>query len=99
MELLQVPVIGIGAGPSADGQVLVFHDLLGIYEGRAPRFVKRFAHLRRVMVDGVARYRDEVRHRRFPTRDHCYTIDPEELERFKEVIAPGKAWDVADAMS
>ena len=99
MELLQVPVIGIGAGPSADGQVLVFHDLLGIYEGRAPRFVKRFAQMRRVMVDGVARYRDEVRDRRFPTRDHCYTIDPEELERFKEVIAPGKAWDVADAMS
>ena len=98
MELLEVPVIGIGAGPSTDGQVLVFHDLLGIYEGRAPRFVKRFAQMRRVMVDGVARYRDEVRDRRFPTRDHCYTIDPEELERFKEVIAPGKAWDVADAM-
>jgi 3-methyl-2-oxobutanoate hydroxymethyltransferase len=99
MELLGVPVIGIGAGPSTDGQVLVFHDLLGIYEGRAPRFVKRFAEVRRSMVDGVARYRAEVRERRFPTQDHSYSIDPDELERFKEVIAPGKAWDIADAMN
>jgi 3-methyl-2-oxobutanoate hydroxymethyltransferase len=96
---LDVPVIGIGAGPAADGQVLVFHDLLGIYEGRSPRFVKQFAELKRAMVEGVSAYAAEVRERRYPTEEHSYSIDPEELERFREVVEPGKAWDISDAMS
>ena len=54
-------MIGIGAGPAADGQVLVFHDLLGIYEGRAPRFVKQFAEVKRAMVEGVSAYAAEAR--------------------------------------
>jgi 3-methyl-2-oxobutanoate hydroxymethyltransferase len=99
MERMRVPVIGIGAGASTDGQVLVFHDLLGLYEGRAPRFVKRFADVKREMVEGVRAYADEVRERRFPGVEHAYTIEPEELERFREVIAPGKPWDAADFMS
>jgi 3-methyl-2-oxobutanoate hydroxymethyltransferase len=99
MKRMQVPVIGIGAGPATDGQVLVFHDLLGIYEGHSPRFAKRFAELKGTMVAGVRAYAAEVRERRFPAEEHCYSIDPQELERFREVIAPGKAWDVADAMS
>jgi 3-methyl-2-oxobutanoate hydroxymethyltransferase len=98
-QRLDVPVIGIGAGPAADGQVLVFHDLLGIYEGRSPRFVKQFAELKRAMVDGVKAYATEVRERRYPTEEHSYGIDPEELERFREVVEPGKAWDISDAMS
>jgi len=96
---LDIPVIGIGAGPTTDGQVLVFHDLLGIYDGRVPRFAKRYAQLKQEMVAGVRAYAGEVRERRFPTEEHCYSIDPEELERFREVVAPGKAWDVADFMS
>ena len=96
---LDVPVIGIGAGPAADGQVLVFHDLLGIYEGRAPRFVKQFAEIKRAMVDGVSAYAAEVRVRRYPTEEHSYTIDPDELELFRQIVDPGKAWDIADAMS
>lgn len=96
---LDVPVIGIGAGPTADGQVLVFHDLLGIYEGRAPRFVKQFAEIKRAMVDGVSAYAAEVRDRRYPTEEHSYTIDPDELELFRQIVDPGKAWDIADAMS
>jgi 3-methyl-2-oxobutanoate hydroxymethyltransferase len=99
MERMRVPVIGIGAGASTDGQVLVFHDLLGLYEGRAPRFVKRFADVKREMVEGVRAYAEEVRGRRFPDVEHVYSIDPEELERFREVIAPGKPWDAADFMS
>jgi 3-methyl-2-oxobutanoate hydroxymethyltransferase len=99
MERMDVPVIGIGAGPATDGQVLVFHDLLGIYEGLAPRFAKRFAEVKRSMVDGVRAYAVDVRERRFPADEHCYSIDPEELERFREVVAPGKAWDIADALS
>jgi 3-methyl-2-oxobutanoate hydroxymethyltransferase len=99
MDRMRVPVIGIGAGASTDGQVLVFHDLLGLYEGRAPRFVKRFADVKREMVEGVRAYAEEVREGRFPTEEHTYAIDPVELERFREVIAPGKPWDAADFMS
>jgi 3-methyl-2-oxobutanoate hydroxymethyltransferase len=99
VKRLDVPVIGIGAGPAADGQVLVFHDLLGMYEGRAPRFVKRYAEVKRAMVEGVSAYAAEVRERRYPAEEHSYGIDPEELERFREVVEPGKAWDISDAMS
>jgi 3-methyl-2-oxobutanoate hydroxymethyltransferase len=99
MERMQVPVIGIGAGPATDGQVLVFHDLLGMYEGHAPRFTKRFAEVRQAMVEGVHAYAEEVRTRRFPGVEHAYSIDPTELERFKAIIDPGKAWDAADFMS
>jgi|SRR5579884_2063372 len=82
MARMEVPVIGIGAGPATDGQVLVFHDLLGIYDGHAPRFAKRFAELRAEMVAGVAQYADEVRRRVFPAAEHNYSIDEDELERF-----------------
>ncbi|MGI9081300.1 MAG: 3-methyl-2-oxobutanoate hydroxymethyltransferase, partial [Thermoleophilaceae bacterium] len=61
MPLLKVPVIGIGAGPSTDGQVLVFHDLLGIYDGHAARFVKRYAEIREQMVAGVHAFAEDVR--------------------------------------
>jgi 3-methyl-2-oxobutanoate hydroxymethyltransferase len=98
MERMHVPVIGIGAGGATDGQVLVFHDLLGMYEGHAPRFTKRFAEVRLAMVEGVQAYATEVRTRRFPGTEHTYSIDPAELEQFKEVIAPGKPWDAADFM-
>jgi 3-methyl-2-oxobutanoate hydroxymethyltransferase len=95
-EKLEVPVIGIGAGP-ADGQVLVFHDLLGIYAGRSPRFVKRFAEVKREMVDGVSRYAAEVRARRFPADEHTYAIDPDELEAFRRYLdqesLAASAWD------
>jgi 3-methyl-2-oxobutanoate hydroxymethyltransferase len=80
---LHVPVIGIGAGPGTDGQVLVFHDLLGIYDGMAPRFAKRYAELKAEMVAGVAEYADEVRNRAFPGPEHSYSIDEDELEAFR----------------
>jgi len=99
MERMRVPVIGIGAGAATDGQVLVFHDLLGLHEGHMPRFVKRFAEVKREMVEGVRAYAEEVRDGRFPAAEHTYSVDDEELERFREVIAPGKPWDAADFMS
>jgi 3-methyl-2-oxobutanoate hydroxymethyltransferase len=98
VERLSIPVIGIGAGPSTDGQVLVFHDLLGLYEGRKPRYVERFADVKSEMVRGVRAYAEAVRGRRFPAKEHCYSIDPQELERFREVIAPGRAWDIAETL-
>jgi 3-methyl-2-oxobutanoate hydroxymethyltransferase len=83
MERMEVPVIGIGAGASTDGQVLVFHDLLGIYDGHKPKFAKRWASLREEMVRGVSAYADEVRGRTFPAPEHDYGIAPEELERLR----------------
>ena len=68
MKAMTIPVIGIGAGPATDGQVLVFHDLLGIFAGHAPKFVKRFAELREQMIEGVADYAREVRARELPAR-------------------------------
>ena len=83
MPRMEIPVIGIGAGPAADGQVLVFHDLLGIREGRGAKFVKRYADLLDEMTAGVGAYADDVRSRRFPGREHEYSMPPEELERFQ----------------
>jgi 3-methyl-2-oxobutanoate hydroxymethyltransferase len=85
-EMLTIPVIGIGAGPATDGQVLVFHDLLGIYDGHTPRFVKRFADVRAQMVTGVAQYADEVRRGVFPGPEHTYSIDDDELRQFMEEL-------------
>jgi len=81
-EALAVPTIGIGAGPDTDGQVLVWHDMLGYYEGHAPRFVKRYADLGEVIVDALERYADEVRSGTFPEEQHTYKMPAEELEQF-----------------
>jgi 3-methyl-2-oxobutanoate hydroxymethyltransferase len=89
MERMDVPVIGIGAGPSTDGQVLVYHDLLGLNDGYEPKFVKRFADLRQPMVDAVSAYAQEVRTRQFPAPEHSYGIAPEEIERLKGMLRSG----------
>jgi len=83
MPRLEIPVIGIGAGPATDGQVLVFHDLLGIYDGHAPRFAKRYGEIREQMVAGVSAYAAEVREGAFPAPEHTYSIDDEELREFE----------------
>jgi len=87
MPQIEVPVIGIGAGPATDGQVLVFHDLLGIYDGHAARFVKRYASVRDAMVQGVAAFAEDVRERRYPEPDHGYTMAPDEVERLRTLLA------------
>ncbi len=87
MPKLEIPVIGIGAGPSTDGQVLVLHDLLGVYDGHQPKFVKRFAEVREESLKGVRAYTDEVRARTFPNEDeHTYSIPQEELEEFARYL-------------
>jgi len=87
MPQIDVPVIGIGAGPATDGQVLVFHDLLGIYDGHAARFVKRYANVRQAMIDGVAAFAEDVRERRYPEPEHGYTMAPDESERLRALLA------------
>jgi 3-methyl-2-oxobutanoate hydroxymethyltransferase len=84
---LDIPVIGIGAGADVDGQVLVFHDLLGIREGHGARFVKRYADLLDDMVAGVHAYAHDVRTRAYPGPEHAYSIDPEQLAEFREALA------------
>jgi 3-methyl-2-oxobutanoate hydroxymethyltransferase len=86
-EALGVPTIGIGAGAGCDGQVLVWHDLLGLYEGKAPRFVKRYADLAGEARRAVEAYVDDVREGRFPEEQHTYTIPDEELDAFDAWVA------------
>src|SRR3954465_9879090 len=87
MEFMEVPIIGIGAGSSPDGQVLVLHDLLAIHQGFKPKFVKEFAAVGEEMVRGVRAYAEEVRSRAFPGPQHAYSIAPEELERLRAAVS------------
>jgi 3-methyl-2-oxobutanoate hydroxymethyltransferase len=73
-EAVPVPTIGIGAGPHCDGQVLVFHDLLGLEDRIAPKFVRRYASLKADAVAAVARFADDVRARRFPSAAESYHL-------------------------
>jgi 3-methyl-2-oxobutanoate hydroxymethyltransferase len=84
---LAVPTIGIGAGADTDGQVLVWHDMLGYYEGHAPRFVKRYAELGEAITEALARYAEEVRSGAFPEERHTYKMPEEEREAF-EALTP-----------
>ena len=86
-EALKVPTIGIGAGARCDGQVLVWHDLLGLYEGKAPRFVKRYADLATEAKCALEAYVGDVRESRFPQEQHTYAIPDEELEEFESWLA------------
>jgi 3-methyl-2-oxobutanoate hydroxymethyltransferase len=79
---LTVPTIGIGAGRECDGQVLVYHDLLGLTEGHLPRFVKRYANLSREIRDALEAYADEVRAGIFPGDEHTYEMPADELALF-----------------
>jgi 3-methyl-2-oxobutanoate hydroxymethyltransferase len=85
-DALFVPTIGIGAGAGTDGQVLVWHDLLGLYEGHAPRFVKQYADLAEAIKTAVGAYVEEVRERRFPEEQHTYSMPEEELALFEEAL-------------
>ncbi|MDN5361692.1 MAG: 3-methyl-2-oxobutanoate hydroxymethyltransferase, partial [Moorella sp. (in: firmicutes)] len=69
---LPVPVIGIGAGPGCDGQVLVYHDLLGLFDRFRPKFVKQYARLGEATVAALEQYRDEVRQGRFPGEEQSF---------------------------
>jgi len=90
-EALTVPTIGIGAGAATDGQVLVYHDLLGLYEGRAPRFVKRYADLAAEIRGALERYAADVREHRFPEEQHTYSIPEEELSEFEADLTAEQA--------
>ena len=79
---LSIPTIGIGAGPGCSGQVLVFHDVLGLFDRFVPKFVKQYANLRQPIIDAFRAYIQEVEAGQFPTMAHTYNIEEAELEIF-----------------
>jgi 3-methyl-2-oxobutanoate hydroxymethyltransferase len=81
-----VPVIGIGAGAAVDGQVLVFHDLLGLTAGHVPRFVRRYASLREESVDAIRSWSEDVRAGRFPEPAESYGMAADEEGRFVTLL-------------
>jgi 3-methyl-2-oxobutanoate hydroxymethyltransferase len=86
-ESLRVPTIGIGAGASCDGQVLVWHDLLGLSAGHVPQFVKRYADLSDLIGSALSAYVSDVRAARFPESRHTYAMLPGEVELFRAELA------------
>jgi 3-methyl-2-oxobutanoate hydroxymethyltransferase len=84
MPHLEIPAIGIGAGPAADGQVLVYHDLLGIWDGRPAKFVRQYAQVREEMLRGVSDYANEVRVRTYPAPEHSYGMSPDEARELRD---------------
>jgi len=96
-QALRIPTIGIGAGAGCDGQVLVWHDLLGITEGRAPRFVKRYANVAAEIRRALEAYVREVRSGDFPTDEHTYGIPDDELALFEAELDSGVLVSAEDA--
>jgi len=74
-EKLKIPTIGIGAGPHCDGQVLVFHDILGLYEGIKPKFVKRYAEVGKVVLEAIRKFKEEVEKGLYPSEEYYHTLE------------------------
>jgi 3-methyl-2-oxobutanoate hydroxymethyltransferase len=81
-----VPTIGIGAGAGCDGQVLVYHDMLGLFDRFTPRFVKQYANLRGIIAQALEEYRSDVLAGRFPEQEHTYAISESELRAFLDIV-------------
>lgn len=85
-EQLSIPTIGIGAGPACDGQVLVFHDVVGLCERFHPKFVKTFAKVDRPMARALSAFVRQVKSKRFPSNEHSYSMRPEQWQLFLEEL-------------
>ena len=81
---LVIPTIGIGAGKNCDGQVLVYHDLLGLYPHPTPKFVKQYANLNKTITDAVKHYSKDVQQRIFPAETHEFKMSRQELQKMKK---------------
>jgi 3-methyl-2-oxobutanoate hydroxymethyltransferase len=89
-QQLEIPTIGIGAGVGTDGQILLGHDLLGVFTDFKPKFTKRYANLTEVALNGIARYIAEVKSGAFPDDDHSYGVDDKEYEKFLVMVEKRK---------
>lgn len=84
-EKIEIPTIGIGAGPHCDGQVLVLYDILGLSE-LSPKFVKKYTDLNASIEKAVEKFRDEVKSGKFPDSEHSYNMPEEELDKLKDIL-------------
>ncbi len=85
-DRLRIPVIGIGAGPNTDGQVLVVNDLLGLFDRFVPKFVKQYAKLRPVILEALLAYKKEVQEMTFPAPEHCFNLTKEAKEALQDLL-------------
>ncbi|NLZ28377.1 MAG: 3-methyl-2-oxobutanoate hydroxymethyltransferase [Firmicutes bacterium] len=85
-ERLSIPTIGIGAGEHCDGQVLVYHDVMGLYTGKRPKFVKQYARAREEMEKGVQSYIEEVKNGTFPADEHRFSMSEEVFEKLARTL-------------
>jgi 3-methyl-2-oxobutanoate hydroxymethyltransferase len=85
-EAVSVPVIGIGAGPDVDGQVLVTHDMIGLFDKFIPKFVKQYTRIRPIILEALEEYKKEVRDVAFPAADHSFSMPQEALEQLEKLI-------------
>jgi 3-methyl-2-oxobutanoate hydroxymethyltransferase len=83
-EAVPVPTIGIGAGPACDGQVLVIHDVLGLFDRFTPRFVKRYVKLDDIIVEALSKYKEEIENGIFPGPEHGFAIDEKEVKKLEK---------------
>ncbi len=86
-QSIKIPVIGIGAGVDVDGQVLVTHDLLGLFDKFVPKFVKQYTQIRKIILEALESYRDEVKDGVFPAKEHSFTISDQALAALKDSLA------------
>ncbi len=80
-QAVKIPVIGIGAGPDVDGQVLVTHDMIGLFDKFIPKFVKQYAHIRETIIAAIGEYKKEVQEATFPAEAHSFRMPAEALEQ------------------
>jgi len=85
-QAVHIPVIGIGAGPDVDGQVLVTHDMVGLFDKFTPKFVKQYAQIRPTIIEALKTYKQEVSTQSFPSAEHCFGMADETLEALKKLI-------------
>ena len=83
---LEIPTIGIGAGPRCDGQVLVYHDVLGLFDRFTPKFVTQYANVGQSILQALRSYAEDVESGRFPAEEHTYPMAEDELSAFREQI-------------
>jgi 3-methyl-2-oxobutanoate hydroxymethyltransferase len=85
-DAVKVPVIGIGAGPDVDGQVLVTHDMIGLFDKFVPKFVKQYTNIRKVILEALGEYKEEVISVKFPAPEHSFKMPEEALDQLKKLI-------------
>ena len=84
-DSVTIPTIGIGAGVDCDGQVLVTHDMVGLFDGFTPKFVKQYTQMRESIIEAIGQYKHEVQNSTFPEQAHSFAMRPEEMEKLKDL--------------